>query len=297
MSNPLLNLSESIAAAVEAVAPSLVRVQSGRRVASGLVWGDRLVVTVARALSRKHAPQVTLHDGTVVEATVVGRDPSLDLALLTVEAEGLAPVTRSSTDPKVGHIVLALGRPGSGPRVSLGLMAGVGGAWTTSDGGRVDAYWDVDGALPGGFSGGPLVDAHGAVLGVNTAALVRGGTTLPASTIDATVEALQAHGDRSPGFLGVLFQPAKLDEGQAELAGQNGALLITGLKRGGPAEAGGLLVGDLLIGYGEHSIAGWDDLAQALAGESGKAGQARVLRGGEVRSLDVTIAERTRRCR
>ena len=149
--NTLLSLSESLATAVESVAPSLVRVQSGRRVATGMVWGDGLVVTVARAVSRRHIPSVGLHDGTCHEAEIVGRDPSLDLALLRVSAEGLLPAPRSETAPRVGHLVLALGRPGAGPRASLGMIGAVGGPWTTSDGGRVDAFWDVDGALPAGF--------------------------------------------------------------------------------------------------------------------------------------------------
>ncbi len=292
MSNLLLSLSESLAAAVDAIAPSLVRVQSGRRVASGLVWGDGLVVTVARAVSRRHTPSVVLHDGSAHDAEILGRDPSLDLALLRVPVAELAIPARSAAAPKVGHLVLALGRPGAGPRASLGRVSAVAGAGTPPAAGRLDAFRDVDAALPPGVSGGPLLDASGGVLGLNTSGIVRGGTTVPASTIDRTVAALQEHGDRSPGFLGVLFQPAKLSEEHAALAGQPGALLITGLKPHGPAAAAGLLVGDLLVRVDDHRIAGWDDLAQALAGRAGRGGSVHVLRGGALVEVAVEVAER-----
>lgn len=295
--NTLSSFSDSLAAAVDAAAPSLVRVQTGRRVASGLVWGEGLVITVARAVSRRHRPVVVLPDGTSQEAEIVGRDPSLDLALLRVPTEGLVAPVRAEAAPRVGHLVLALGRPGGAPRASLGMVGAVGGAWTTPDGGQVDAFWDVDGALPGGFSGGPLVDAHGAVLGVNTSGILRGGATLPAATIDRAVAALLEHGDRSPGFLGVLFQPAKLGEEQAAVAGQPGALLITGLKPGGPAATAGLLVGDLLLAVDEHAIAGWDDLAQALGGKAGEGATVRVLRNGALLDVAVAVVDRGRRHR
>jgi S1-C subfamily serine protease len=293
--NLLRSLSDSLAAAVDAGAPSLVRVQSGRRVASGIVWADGLVVTVARAVSRRHTPSVVLSDGTRHDAELVGRDPSLDLALLRVAVDGLSVAERAEGDLKVGHLVVALGRPGAGPRASLGMLASVAGAWTTSDGGHVDAFWDVDGALPPGFSGGPLLDADGRVLGLNTSGLVRGGTTLPASTVTRAVAALEENGDRSPGFLGVLFQGTKLDDEQAATAGQTKALLITGLKPRGPASAAGLKVGDLLLTVDGTPIGAWEDLAQALAGKAGEPVAARILRNGAVVDVEVAIAERGRR--
>ncbi len=296
--NPFLTLSDSLADAAEAVGASLVRVQSRRRVATGVIWDEHSVVTVARAVPRGSDSTVTLADGSQRSATVLGRDPATDLALLRVDGEPLDPAPRSGATPRVGNLVLAMGRPGASVRATLGLVSGVGGSWTTAEGGLVDAFLDVDGTLPRGFSGGPLVDANGEVVGLNTAALVRGGTTLPIPTVERVVEQLREGGDRSPGWLGVLFQPAELGAEQAALAGQAAALLLTGMKRSGPAATAGLMVGDLLIGFDEVSIGGWDDLAQALVGRSGKTGQARVLRADAIVLLEVTVGERPRRgCR
>lgn len=296
--NPFLALSDSLADAAESIAPSLVRVASRRRVATGLVWDATSVVTVARAVPRGADATITLADGSERAAKVLGRDPAADLALLQIEGEPLVPAPRGASIPRVGNLVLALGRPGQSVRATLGLVSGVGGSWTTADGARVDAFLDVDGTLPRGFSGGPLVDASGEVVGLNTSGLVRGGTTLPIPTVERVVEQLREGGDRSPGWLGVLFQPAELGPEHAALAGQANALLLTGMKRTGPAAEAGLQVGDFLVAFDGAPIAGWDDLVQALVGRSGKAGTARVLRSGELVELEVTVGERPRRgCR
>jgi S1-C subfamily serine protease len=98
---------------------------------------------------------------------------------------------------RVGQLVLALGRPGESIRAILGVVSGLGGPWQTRHGGSIDAYIDVDGSLPGGFSGGPLVGGDGTFLGINTSRLVPGGTTIPAATV-TRVPAHPARGHHEP---------------------------------------------------------------------------------------------------
>src|SRR5450759_4189952 len=184
----LLALSNDLAGAVETVGGALVAVHARRHTPStGIHWRSGAIVTADHTIERDEGISVTLPDGKKVEATVAGRDGGTDLAVLKIEASSLALATVGNDgDLKVGHIALAVARPGDdGLSASWGTISGLGGPWRTWSGGQIDRLIRPDLTLYPGFSGGPLVDGRGHIVGVNTSGLSRSMTlTIPASTVN-----------------------------------------------------------------------------------------------------------------
>jgi len=267
-----------------------------RLAASGIVWSaDGLIVTSHHVLERDDGLRVGLASGEVVSATLVGRDPTTDVALLRADASGLvAPALTEPDSLKVGHLVLALGRPGKSVRATLGIVSALGDSWRTPMGGRLDRYLQTDVVMYPGFSGGPLVDADGAVIGVNTTALLRGvNLTIPVPTVRTSVESLLAHGKVRRGYLGVGSQPARLPESVAQSLDQGTGLLVVSVEVGSPAESAGIFLGDTIVSVNGQAVRDLDDLLALLPGEQvGKTVPVRILRGGQAQELKVTVAER-----
>lgn len=207
MVGALAEISNDLADTVERSGSSIVRVSARRRIgASGIIWSqDGLVVTAHHAVERDDNITVGLPDGQEVSASLVGRDPTTDLALVRASASGLATPAWADMDSlRVGHLVLAVGRPGRTTRATLGIVSALGDSWRTPTGGRIDRYLQTDVVMYPGFSGGPLVDVSGSVAGLNTTALLRGiSLTVPASTVRAVVDTLLAHGRIRRAYLGV----------------------------------------------------------------------------------------------
>jgi S1-C subfamily serine protease len=297
MTEILSNLSEALAEIADRGGRGVVRVEARRRLpASGIVWSaDGLVVTAHHIVRRDDNIHVGLPDGRTVSATLVGRDPSTDLALLRAEATDLTPAAWAAPDElRVGHIVLALGRPGRTVQATLGIVSALGDEWRTPAGGKLDRYLQTDVVMYPGFSGGPLVDAAGHVLGLNTSALLRGvSLTVPAPTVGRVVEALQAHGRMRRGFLGVGAQAVRLPEAIARQVGQETGLLLVSVNPGGPAEEAGLLLGDTIVSLDDHPVRQMDDLLALLSAERvGVTTSVRFVRGGQVQERSVVIGER-----
>ncbi len=297
MATGLEELSQSLAATVESLGPSVVCVEGRRRLdASGVVWSaDGLVVTANHVVRRDEELHVRLDDGSSVSAGVVGRDPATDLALLRVSAKGLTPAAWLEPDAiKVGHLTLALGRPGRTVQATLGIVSALGEGWRTPEGGMVDRYLQSDVVMYPGFSGGPLVGTAGSVLGLNSSALIRGiSIALPTPTVRRTVETLLAHGHVRRGYLGVGAQPVRLPDSVAKDLGQETGILLLSVESGSPASKAGLVLGDTIVGLGGSPIRHMDDLMGALGDESvGKTMAARVLRSGELIDKMIVIAER-----
>ena len=171
-----------------------------------------MVVTAHHVVERDENIKVGLPDGSTVSATLVGRDPSTDLAVLRVQGVELAQAKQAEQEKlRVGHLVLALGRPGKSLRATLGIVSALGQEWVTPEGGRLDRYLQTDVVMYPGFSGGPLVDVDGKVLGLNTSALARGRSiTVPVLSIGRVVESLLAHGRVRRGYIGVGAQYVRL---------------------------------------------------------------------------------------
>jgi S1-C subfamily serine protease len=296
MANMLDELSEALAQNVESTGPSVVRVEGRRRMpASGVIWSeDGIVVTANHVVKRDDNITVGLAGGLTAKAALVGRDPGADLAVLRVDAGDLSPAAWQAEEMRVGHLVLALGRPGNTVQATLGIISALGDSWRTAAGGQVDRYLQTDVVMYPGFSGGPLVNSEGLVLGLNTSALLRGvSLTIPASTVDRTVNTLLAHGRMRRGFLGVSTQPVRLPESSRDELSQETGLLIVNVDTGSPADKGGLLLGDTIVKIDDVPIRHHDDLlSQLTADRVGQKSPLTILRGGEIRTLNVTIGER-----
>ncbi|MBM3924599.1 MAG: PDZ domain-containing protein [SAR202 cluster bacterium] len=298
MAELLSNFSNALAETVSKAAPSVVRVEGRRGIpASGIVWwADGVIVTAHHVLERDDNLEVGLADGQSLQAALVGRDPTTDLAVLRVKAIGLPAVSRGSIENlRVGHLALALGRPGESVRATMGVVSALGKGWRTPTGGEVDRYLQTDLVMYPGFSGGPLVDAEGKVQGVNTSAILRGvSLAVPIGTINRVVEALQAHGRIRRGKLGIGAQPARLSEGVAGQAGQETGLLVVAVEKGSAADAAGLLMGDTIVSLDGQSVRHLDDLLALLSAERiGKRVSVRIIRGGQPKEITVAVAERT----
>lgn len=296
----LTRLSDDLAAAVERAGAGVVTINGRRRMpASGIVWTeDGLIVTANHVVERDDDLTVGLPDGREVAATLIGRDPGSDLALLKIEAGDLTVAPRAEAPTKIGHFVLAVGRPGpSGPMASFGVVSVVGGSWRTGRGGSVDGFVRADVAMLPGFSGGPLVDARGNVVGLNSSTLGRGGgLTVPVAAIDAVVAALHAHGKVRHGFLGIGAQAVRLPAAlvEAHSLGREQGLLVVAVEPDGPAERDGVMIGDIIIALDGDPVTEVDDLQDKLRGDRvGQALPVRVFRAGAPHELRVTVGERS----
>lgn len=300
----LATLSNELAAAVQRASQHVVSVDARRQgAASGVIWpsGSDVIVTADHVVERDEDITILLPGGTRVGATVVGRDPGSDVAVLKLASGATAPAPAElapADSVKVGHLVLAIGRPGEGaPMASFGIVSATGGAWRTARGGIVQGYVRADVTLYPGFSGGPLVDSQGRVVGLNSWHLANGQEiAIPAPTVSAIVQTILTHGKVRRGYLGVTSQPVAIPAALQQKAGlgtQNTGLVLVGVEAGSPAERGGLVIGDILVAVGGRPVASAEDLQIALAGNVvGQPTPIGVLRGGERKELTVTPGER-----
>jgi S1-C subfamily serine protease len=297
MAGVLENLSNDLAGVVETAGQSIVRVEARRRQsASGIIWSaDGLIVTAHHVVERDDNIRIGLPDGSMAQGTLIGRDPTTDIAVLRVPKSGLIPATwAGESDLKVGHLVVAVGRPEAGVQATLGIISAIDGEWRTMAGGAVSIYIQTDVVMYPGFSGGPLVSAAGAFVGLNSSALLRGlSVTLPASTLRRVAEALTTHGRVKRGFLGVSAQPVRLPANIAGTLNQETGLLLISVEVDSPADKGGMMLGDTLVSLDGMQVRHMDDLMGVLAGDRvGKSVTAKVVRGGEPREMQVKIGER-----
>jgi S1-C subfamily serine protease len=296
--NVLVALSNAMAEAVERAGAATLLIDARRRLpASGIAYSPDLVLTADHVLERDDDIRIALPNGDSVNARLAGRDPGSDLALLRLEKEILTVAETTPEKARVGQFALALGRPSlEGIQASLGIISAIGGAVRTGRGGLLEQYLRTDAIPYPGFSGGPLVDSSGKVIGLNTSGLTRGGSlTIPAGLAWRVAAILAEHGHVRRGFLGVRSQPVRISQAQQQALGrsQSTGLLLVGVEQGSPAEEGGLLVGDILVKLNEKVIDDPDELLSALVGSIvGEASSIEVLRGGNPTQLKVTIGER-----
>lgn len=291
--NPALQqLSSALADAVQAAGASVVTVDARPRFpASGVVTAPGLVLTAGHAIQHDEI-KVTLPDGEELSAELLGRDPQSDLALLKFSAaKGAAAET--NPEPQVGQLALALGRPTpEGVQASLGIVSAIGGPVRSHHGGLLESYLRTDAIPYPGFSGGPLVDAEGRVLGINTSGLGGGASlTIPAKLAWKIAAAIQEHGGVKRGYLGLRSQLVELPAGALK-RDQTTGLLVMGVEKDSPAAAGGLIVGDIVVGFAGQPAADHDELLLQLnSGVVGKAVDVEILRGGKPQLTKVTIGE------
>lgn len=296
--NPLVALSTAMADAVEKAGAFTVLVDARRRLpATGIAFAPDLVLTADHVVERDEDIHLLLPNGEQVSASLAGRDPGSDLALLRLQDKRLAAAEPAPQPARLGQIVLAVGRPSSdGLQVSLGVISAIGGPARTGRGGLLEQYLRTDAIPYPGFSGGPLIDASARLLGINTSGAAHGmSLTIPAGFAWMTAKTLAEHGHIRRGYLGVRSQAVELPEAQSSVLKreQSSGLLLVGIENNSPASQGGLMVGDILVGMAGHPITDPDQLLSLLAGEIvGKNTPLEILRGGQLITVQVKIGER-----
>lgn len=293
----LETLSDDLASAAERVGGSVVAIHARRRIpSSGVVWSPGLIVTASHTLQREEDITVTLASGDTVAATLAGRDPATDIAILRFDANATPATIDTGDSLRVGQLVLALGRPGPAITAALGIISALGGEWRTWHGGRIDRFVRLDLSIYDGFSGGPLVDGGGRVLGINSSALSRSAAlTIPASTVSRVAEQLKSTGRVRRGYIGIAGQPVRIPDDlvRSLSLSQEVGLMVVGVDDGGPANKAGVLLGDVVIMFDGEAIEDPGELMAALSGDRvGNEVEIDVIRAGQRKKLRVTVGER-----
>ncbi len=290
----ITDLSDTLSSIVEHTGKSVVRVDGGRRRAvSGVVWSPKQVVTVAHGIQRETVAVAI--EGKEFTARLKGIDETTDLALLELD-EALTPATfDDGAALKVGQLALRLGRPGETVRATSGILSAVGKkAFRSPRGGEVDFFLDADAPHQPGFSGGPLVDLQGRVLGLTTTGLLRGASlAIPTTTIRRVVGQLEKHGKIRRSYLGLQLQPVQLPDAVKVTTGEEIGLLVTSVEKGGPAELAGIQYGDTVLHLGDDSVKTLEDLYGYLrADHADQQVNVKLFRNGAVVTQQVTLGGR-----
>jgi S1-C subfamily serine protease len=285
--NPLSAFSDHAARLVATVAGAIVAVQAGGRArSSGIHWRSGVIVTAEEVLEADEDIKVTLPDGRQLPASLVGRDPTTDVAVLRFQPDGLpvAP-TADSAALRAGHVVMAVGSQGGSPVAHLGIVSHVGGAWHSMRGGTIDALLRLDLRLGAGAEGGALVDTQARVLGMVVAGPRGRVLAIPGATIDRAVDALLAKGYVGRGYLGAGLQPLR--------KGQGGGILVVSVDPQGPAARAGLLVGDIVTAWNAAPITRVREVIHRLGPDSvGSSVDLALSRGGAAAAVKVVVGER-----
>jgi len=300
MASPLQNLSNDFAAAAEAIGSSVVAVHAQHRIpSSGIQWRKDVIVTVNHSIGQREDITVLIGPEKSVTATLAGRDPSTDLAILKLSTEAKLPLPEvmDASNLKLANLVLALGRSWRGSLVaSFGIVGGLSGEWRTWQGGKVDRHIRLDLELYSGLSGGPLVSDQGKVVGINTRGVARGrAVTIPASTVDRVVDELLEQGHIARPYLGLAMQPVAIPESlRSKLKSElTSGLIVVHVEPSGPAERAGILLGDILVELQGRSLDGIENVQQILSSANvGEKVPLTVLRGGSPTNLTVTLEDR-----
>jgi len=300
-SSVLETLSNEFAAAAEAVGGSVVAIYGRRWMpSSGIQWRKGVIVTANHTIRRQEDITVSAAGGQSSKATLAGRDPSTDLAILKVGEDTVLPVPQVAEEVKLGHFVLALGRSrGANLVASAGVIGGLSGEWQPRRGGRLNQHIRLDLELYPGFSGGPLVNAQGKVVGINTRGLARGrGVTIPIATVNRVVDELLKTGHIAQPYLGLAMQPVAVPQSlRAKVSSAtNSALLVVHVETSSPAEKSGIQLGDLVVEFQGIPVEDTGDLQDLLS--SAKVTDTvgvTVLRGGTPLTLSVKLEDRPTR--
>jgi S1-C subfamily serine protease len=297
----LETISNEFAAAAERGGTSVVAVHARRWMpTSGIEWKKGVIVTAHHGVRRDEEIKVSLPGGQVVSAKLAGRDPSTDLAVLRIEDGGSRrPEFGDSTALKLGHLVLALGRTRRGDLVSSsGIIGGISGEWNSGHGGQLDQHIRLDLALYPGFSGGPLLNVKGEIVGVNTRGLSRGrALTIPVATVNRVVNELLEKGHITRPYLGIAMQPVALpDNVRSQLPAEaRMGLVIMHVESGGPADKAGVLLGDVVVEVASKPVEHTDAIQDLIStAKIGDALAVRLLRAGQIKAVSITVGEKAR---
>jgi S1-C subfamily serine protease len=290
--NPLAALSDHTAQLVERVGQSVVAVHGGGR-ASGIHWRPGVIVTAEEILERDEDIGLTLPGGRQVAATLAGRDPSTDVAVLRFPPDGLPAAEIATAALRPGNLALAIGSHEGAAIASLGIVGYVGAAWQSWRGGTIDSLLRLDLSLNRFAEGGALVDINGRVLGMTVLGPRRRVLAIPSSTIDRAVDQLLSKGHIARGYLGAGLQNVRLGRGAKDPTEVKRGILVVSIDPEGPASRAGLVVGDIITAWNGKPVMQVREVMRLLGPDSvGTSVELQLLRAGASTSLKVTIGER-----
>jgi S1-C subfamily serine protease len=284
---PLQQLSDALTEIVARAAPSVVAVLSARSRSSGFFWRPGLIVTADEPLDDEGEIAVVLPGGEAAAATLVGRDPTTDVALLRVDRNNTPPVTLESPSLATGALAWAIGSLHGASIAAFGTVSFVGGAWRSFRGGEIDARIDLDLSLRRAGEGGVVLDASGRTFGMAVLGPRRQVLVIPAATIERVAATLETHGKVGRGYLGLGLQPTKLD-------GDDGlGVMVMSVDPNGPGAAAGIRQGDIILQWNDKEIQGVRMLLRALGPDTvGTTIKLTLRRGGEPAEARLTVRER-----
>ncbi|MDM9379670.1 PDZ domain-containing protein [Chlorogloeopsis sp. ULAP01] len=295
----LLDLSNSVAAIVEQVEKTVVAINAGSRISpSGIHWRNGVIVTSDESLQRYDEITVTLAGDRKLPVILLGHDPSTDIAVFKLENADI-PVAQigDAKTLKVGHLVLGLARSSDGDiRAAMGTVSAVSGAWQSLSGGNIDQYIRPDITLYPGFAGGPLVDATGYVVGMNTSGRRGTALTIPTATVNRVVQQLLSAGKIARGYLGVGMQPVQLPKNlqiALNLSAATGVIVVN-VEHNSPADKAGVTIGDVLVALDGNPVTDTVDVLALLnhSDRIGKTVKMQLVRGGVLMELAIIVGER-----
>ncbi|HYR04006.1 MAG TPA: trypsin-like peptidase domain-containing protein [Nitrososphaerales archaeon] len=288
----LQTISGEIERIAENVGRSVVSIGSGQGNGSGIAWDEHTVVTAYHVVRGADEVSIGTEDGRKLVGKVAGRLRRSDLAVLKVDAS-LAPIQKGDSDGlKAGQFVLALANPfSSRTSVTSGIITGanrtIGGWW----GMTIEDAVITDARVNPGYSGGPLVDASGQLIGMNVAYFSKRGIAVPVNTIAKVVKRLAEGKPFKRAYLGIVSNPVALpaEVSSDQRVGQETGVMVLSIEDGTPAKKSGLAFGDVILKFNGKSVSNSEDLTSFLGEEAiGKQAKLAVLRGGNVVELEIT---------
>ncbi len=295
----LSNMSQALVELVEKTSAGVVAVKSApHRVTSGVAFRDDLIAVANHSLRREERISVQTDKGEQAIATVLGRDPSVDLAFLRVEGLHLTPLPlRNPASAKAGMLAAVVGLTiDAGASASLGVLGAVGGPRRSWRGGTLDEFLRLDVNLYPSQSGAAVVDSEGALIGMATPALLRhSAVALPPSTLNRVADELLKEGRIRRGYLGVGMQPVAIPPAlQQEIQQQSeSGLMILSVESESPAEKADWRLGDILVLLDGKPVTEIEELQTILRGDNvGQILSALLIRGGQKIDSQITVGER-----
>ena len=298
MASSLVEFSNSLADAVAAVGNSIIALpDGGREGVSGTIWRDGLAVAAEHTIHDQDEVSVILPSGEQTKAKLAGRDPGTDIAVLKLASASKPATLADDSHARVGEIVLSVGRRGTdGLAATYGVVSAIGGPWRTWQGARIDRFLRLDLNPFTGFSGGPIVNASGEVLGIATSGPRHSVLTVPSSTVTRVVDSILKGGRVARGYIGVGIQAVAFPENTRQAVGIDAdrGLLVVTVATDSSAEKAGLLVGDIIVRVDGATVRGARSLQAVLDTENiGKPVSFEVIRAGKLHKVTLAVGERS----
>lgn len=285
--------SSGLADRIAAAAPMVVGVRTAKRPTSGILWRPDVVVASEQMLPEGEATFTVVHGGQTVAATLAGRDPGTNVAVLKLDTPFADPSPPPAGSVRVGELTLVVGADTAGnPTARLAMVHATGAAWHSMANGRIDALIRLQ-TMVGSDEGGPVLSLAGGLIGMSTSGPRRRTIVIPTATLTRVLDPLLTDGRIARAWLGIGLQPVLIPDSFHQATGRESGLMVVGLAGGGPAETAGVLPGDIVLDIDGSAVSRPRALSLLLSADRiGQPAALRVLRAGTVQTIAVTVAAR-----